>query len=74
MQDDIEIRVSRPGDRAALQRLYPAAFPDEDLLPVVDELLKDEPNVLSLVATRQENVIGHIAFIRCTVGGGFPAP
>ena len=72
MQDDIEIRVSRPGDRAALQRLYPAAFPDEDLLPVVDELLKDEPNVLSLVATRQENVIGHIAFTRCTVGG-FPS-
>lgn len=71
MQESIEIRISRPGDWAALQRLYPAAFPDEDLLPVVDELLKDEPNVLSLVAIQHENVISHIAFTRCTVEG-FP--
>ena len=35
MTESIEIRKSVPGDLAAIEWLYPEAFPDEDLLPLV---------------------------------------
>jgi len=44
--------------------------PDEDLLPVVRELLQDETMVLSLVAILARTVVGHIAFTMCSVDGG----
>lgn len=67
MIDDLEIRESTQDDIPALERLYPAAFPDEDLLPVLSELLDDQPWGVSLVATFEGAVVGHIYFTDCTV-------
>ncbi|MGB0627212.1 MAG: hypothetical protein ACPGQ5_11645 [Alphaproteobacteria bacterium] len=51
MSANIEIRESDPADTAAIERLYPAAFPDEDLLPLLRNLLADRDDVTSRVAT-----------------------
>ncbi len=69
MKTDLEIRESRPADRIALAELYPAAFPDEDLVPLVRELLAGRNDVLSLVADGHEGMAGHIAFTACSVAG-----
>lgn len=69
MTDKIEIRESRPGDVAAIERLYPDAFPDEDLLPLVRELLREGPAVLSLVAMAGEVLAGHVIFTTCGLAG-----
>lgn len=69
MSDDIEIRESVPGDLAAIEKLYPGAFPDEDLLPLVAELLDGKPWGLSLVAFVDGVLAGHAYFTRCTVAG-----
>jgi putative acetyltransferase len=47
----IETRESVAGDDEALVDLYPLAFPDEDLLPLVRELRQWPGVTLSLVAT-----------------------
>ena len=39
----MEIRASRPIDRSAIEALYPAAFPDEELLPIVRALFATNP-------------------------------
>jgi putative acetyltransferase len=66
---DIEIRPSRPEDMASIEKLYPAAFPDEDLLPLVRTLLTEEPGILSLVAEAGGAPVGHILFTLCAVTG-----
>ena len=63
------IRSSTRDDTAALESLYPAAFPDEDLLPIVRELLDDEPIRLSLVSVEHGLVIGHVIFTHCGIEG-----
>lgn len=69
MGETLEIRESVPGDIPALRELYPAAFPDEDLLLVLSELLDDQPWGLSLVALSDGAIAGHIYFTICTVDG-----
>ncbi len=69
MIDKLEIRESRPNDVALIEKLYPEAFPDEDLLPVVRALLKEAPTVLSLVAIVDKVLAGHVMFTPCTTGG-----
>lgn len=64
----VSIGPTQPGDVAALEQLYPAAFPDEDLLPLVRELLNHKA-VLSLAASADNALIGHIAFTTCSVEG-----
>lgn len=68
MTDNPDIRRGKSSDLEALERLYPAAFPDEDLLPLVRALL-DAPSVLSVVACDGRVLIGHATFTRCTVAG-----
>jgi len=63
--DTITIRESRPGDSPEIRSLYPAAFPDEDLLPVVQRLLSEPLGVISLVADIGGSVTGHILFTVC---------
>ncbi len=63
------VRDSVNGDVAALERLYPAAFPDEDLLPLLRDLLEARADVLSLVACIDSDVAGHGAFTRCGLEG-----
>jgi len=69
MIDKIEIRESAPNDVASIEALYPEAFPDEDLLPLVGELLGQAPIVLSLVAIADNAVAGHVIFTTCGVVG-----
>lgn len=63
------IRGNTPADLTAIDSLYSAAFPDEDLLPLVRELLADSTNVLSLVAELDSELVGHVAFSMCTLAG-----
>ena len=58
-----------PQDLRGIERLYPAAFPDEDLLPLVKSLLPEPAVALSLVALVDAQVAGHVAFTHCHVEG-----
>ena len=69
MSSGIEIRESLPTDGKALEDLYPAAFPDEDLLPLLRELLSEKDNVFSLVAVSEGMLVGHIVFTTCGIAG-----
>lgn len=65
----IEVRESLPTDLASIEVLYPEAFPDEDLLPLVRTLLREESVVLSLVGIVGESLAGHVIFTTCSVSG-----
>jgi len=65
----IKIRESEAGDLASIEALYPDAFPDEDLLPLVRELLKVELDALSLAGFIGSCLVGHIIFTPCGVAG-----
>lgn len=69
MEKSIEIRESVPADLAAIERLYPQAFPNEDLLPLVRVLLQETPGVVSLVAVTDSQLAGHAMFTQCGVVG-----
>ena len=64
-----EIRISSAGDIDPIVAMYPLAFPDEDLVPVVSELLAEPEIALSLVAIVDEQVVGHVIFTACAVEG-----
>jgi putative acetyltransferase len=69
----LAIRESGPEDWAAIEDLYPAAFPDEDLLPLVATLF-EAPETLSLVAQAGvalagDRITGHVLFTRCGIDG-----
>jgi len=65
----IEIRESVQGDLAAIERLYPDAFPDEDLLPLVRGLLQGTVDVLSLAGIIDSSLVGHVIFTTCDLAG-----
>jgi putative acetyltransferase len=69
MTDEISVRAGRPGDVPAIRELYAAAFPGEDLLPLVSELLGRGTGVVSLVATAENDLAGHIVFTACGIAG-----
>ena len=73
MSTEISIRETRPSDEAALAALYAAAFPEEDLLPLVTELLAMRSGVISLAAERAESLMGHVCFTECKVGDALVA-
>ena len=67
MKTEVEIRESETADLVSIEKLYPDAFPDEDLLPLVRELLRQPSGVLSLVGTLNTQVVGHVIFTRCNL-------
>lgn len=69
MTESLEIRESLPNDLVAIEELYPDAFPDEDLLPVVRGLLSEGPTVLSLVGIADGALVGHVIFTTCGLAG-----
>ena len=69
MLKKIEIRESLPSDIISIEKLYPEAFPDEDLLPLVRELLKEEAFVLSLVGIIGGTLVGHVIVTGCSIVG-----
>ncbi|MGI9344549.1 MAG: GNAT family N-acetyltransferase [Gammaproteobacteria bacterium] len=69
MAEMLTVRESTRDDIAAIESLYPEAFPDEDLLPVVRDLLADTIVAMSLVGTIDTQVAGHAIFTKCGVTG-----
>lgn len=65
----IEIRESVPGDLASIEAFYPDAFPDEDLRPLVRELLQEASVAVSLVGIIGASLVGHVIFTACRVDG-----
>jgi len=70
MLDELELRMSVPADVAAIEDLYAETFPDEDLLPLVRDLLRDSDSALSLVGAIGSQLAGHAIFTRCGLADG----
>lgn len=69
MSDELEIRASTRADVAAIESLYPEAFPQEDLLPLVRDLVQDPAIAISLVGAIDLHIAGHVIFTKCGVVG-----
>jgi putative acetyltransferase len=69
MTGNTEIRKSEIADLASLETLYRSAGTEEDLLPLVQDLMIAATGVLSLAATHDGRLIGHAAFTRCAISG-----
>lgn len=69
MSEELEIRESVAGDYDAIVSLYPQAFRDEDLVPLVRELLSDTAVTLSFVAVIDAQITGHVILTKCGVAG-----
>ena len=69
MIERLEVRESVHSDAASIEILYPAAFPDEELRPLVRKLLREGPTVLSLVGIVDKAVAGHAMFTTCSISG-----
>lgn len=69
MTEATEIRESLSGDLDIIEALYPAAFPEEELLPLVRDLLREPAIALSLVAFVGKALAGHVVFTRCGRAG-----
>ena len=67
MTVNIEIRENMQVDLAAIESLYPRVFPDEDLLPLVRDLLREAPVALSLVGVIDSRLVGHVIFTICSI-------
>jgi putative acetyltransferase len=63
------IRPSTPEEAEAIIGIYPAIFPEEDLQPLVRDLLDEGEAVLSLGAVAEDEIIGHVVFTLCAVEG-----
>ncbi len=70
MTEKTDLRPSAETDVLSIETLYRAAFPDEDLVPLVRRLLQEQDGILSLVAVSGEDIAGHVIFTRCTVEPG----
>ena len=63
----VHTHPSSQDDLLGIAQLYADAFPDEDLIPVVRELL--DLGEMSLVAVKDDAIVGHVLFSACEVGG-----
>jgi putative acetyltransferase len=66
----IQIRKERPEDFAAIRVVIERAFASADEALLVDRLRKAGKATLSLVATEDDTVIGHILFSPVTIESG----
>jgi putative acetyltransferase len=62
-----------PTDRPTVEAIYPQAFPDEDLVPLLHDLWRDPGSILSLVAVSDNELVAHAVFTRCSLAPK-PAP
>jgi len=63
------IRETTSGDIAQVLALYPLAFPEEELRPVVLALLKGRSDVLSLAEFDGNALVAHVLFTICETEG-----
>lgn len=73
METTLLIRQSTAADLGALEEIYPLAFPDENLFPVVRDLFREDAQVLSLCALDGGAIAGHVGFTFCHVEAQAPA-
>lgn len=64
-----DIGPSLPDHAAQIEQLYRETFPDEDLMPLLQDLLSLGAQCLSLVGMAGDAIVGHVAFTRCAVEG-----
>lgn len=69
MSERLGVRNSRRDDSATIESLYREAFPHENLLPLVRDLLSDTAIALSLVGVINARIVGHAFFTKCIVIG-----
>ena len=69
MTDSPDLKTMDDADAAHLASLYAAAFPGEDLMPLVLRLLAEVPDLVSLAATTGDELMGHVLFTPCGVNG-----
>jgi len=69
LSEKLEIRESTPSELGAIESLYPEAFPDEDLIPLVRDLLADVAVGVSLVGAIDSRIVAHAIFTKCGVVG-----
>ena len=65
----IELRVEQPGDEVAIRAVNRRAFGTEQECGIVDALRSNGVALLSLVATLEGRVVGHIMYSPIVVGG-----
>ncbi len=66
---DMALRPATTADRTQVLALYPDAFPDEDLVPLVVDLMAFGGAVHSIVAVAGAEIVGHIVLTPCAVTG-----
>jgi len=64
----VEIREERPADVAAVREVNRRAFEQERESNIVDALRANGGALLSLVATIDDQVVGHVMYSRVSVG------
>jgi putative acetyltransferase len=67
MSAELKIRESVEGDFSGIESLYPQAFPDEDLLPLVRDLLSAPDVAITFVGTVGSQITGHAIFTKCRI-------
>lgn len=67
MIESLSVRASTSGDLDAIEALYLDAFPEEDLLPLVRDLMTLHHGVLSTVGSVDSTVIAHVIFTNGSV-------
>ena len=65
----VEVRACVPGDDQAVRAVHLGAFPTAVEADLVEQLQRDGEVVLSLVATEEECVVGHVLISRMTAEG-----
>jgi len=63
----LSIRQEAAGDFAAIREVNEQALGRAEEADIVDKLRDSGSSVLSLVATRDDGVVGHIQFSRVTI-------
>lgn len=61
------LRAETPDDAVAIRQVHEAAFPGPDEAAIVDALRASDALTISLVATVEDQIIGHIAFSPITI-------
>ncbi|MEA3012687.1 MAG: putative acetyltransferase [Sphingomonadales bacterium] len=67
------LRPAEPSDAAAIRRVLMAAFPTAAEADLVEYLTRDGDAIVSLVAEREGEVIGHLLLSRMRVSGAWRA-
>ena len=64
---DTAIRAEKDSDLAAIRRVHESAFPTRMEADLVDRLRAGGKLLVSLVAVREDQIVGHIAFSPVTI-------